>query len=69
MTLSGTGTLTISGNLLTLQDTKPDRRVTLSFFTNTGTGHASIRIIYAAGISQSFTINDTNPNPVCACGP
>jgi uncharacterized repeat protein (TIGR01451 family) len=68
-TLLGTGTLTISGNVLTLQDFKTDRRISISFFTNTNTGHASLSILIAPGVWQSFTINDTNPNAVCACGP
>ena len=68
-TLLGTGTVTINGNVLTLQDFKTDRRISISFFTNTNTGHASLSILVAPGVWQSFTINDTNPNAVCACGP
>jgi uncharacterized repeat protein (TIGR01451 family) len=68
-TLTGTGTVTINGNVLTLQDFKTDRRISISFFTNTNTGHAALSIQVAQGVWQSFTINDTNPNAVCACGP
>src|SRR5262249_2326107 len=68
-TLVGTGTLTINGNVLSITDNKPDRKVSISFFTNTNTGTAAVTIIFAPGVSQTFMIRDTNPNAVCACGP
>jgi uncharacterized repeat protein (TIGR01451 family) len=68
-TLAGTGTLTINGNILTITDRKPDRSVSIGLFTNTGTGHATITIVFAPGVLQTFSINDTNPHPVCSCGP
>jgi uncharacterized repeat protein (TIGR01451 family) len=68
-TLTGTGTVTTNGNVLTIIDTKPDRKVSISDFTNTTTGTAAITITYAPGVSQSFFIRDTHPNAVCSCGP
>jgi hypothetical protein len=68
-TLTGTGTLNVNGNVVTIIDQKPDRKVTISFFTNTNTGHAVVTIIFAPGASVTLTINGTNPNAVCACGP
>jgi len=67
-TLTGTGTLTINGNVLTIIDNKPDRRLNISYFTNTTTGTAAITITYAPGVSQSFFIRDSHPNAVCSCG-
>jgi uncharacterized repeat protein (TIGR01451 family) len=69
-TLMGTGTLTVNGNVISITDlNKPDRRVSISYFSNTTTGTAAVTIIFAPGVSQTFSIRDTQPNATCACGP
>lgn len=64
-TLGGTGVITKKGCLLTLQDTRPDRRVLVKLDTCAKKGTASIQA-FAQGIT--FTLTDKNTaNNTCAC--
>src|SRR5262249_24280824 len=66
-TLSATGTVRIVNNVLTLTDTRPDRRISANFFLNQLTGSATITLIPAPGVYQTTRINDTVPNASCSC--
>jgi hypothetical protein len=65
--LSGTGVVRLVNGILTLTDSKPDRRVSAGFITSQRTGSATIYIMIAPGVWQTFRINSTNPNAVCSC--
>jgi hypothetical protein len=65
--LVGKGTVTKVNSIDTLTDNRSDRRITASFLTNQLTGHATVTIISATGISQTFVINRTNVHAVCSC--
>ncbi|MGH9763274.1 MAG: hypothetical protein ACREAC_20795, partial [Blastocatellia bacterium] len=65
---SGTGTVTNAGGIITLTDSKPDRRISAGFNPGQRTGRANVTLILAPGVYQMITINQTNPNAVCACG-
>jgi hypothetical protein len=66
-TLTGTGKVLISGATVTLIDTQPGKRVVANFLTNQLTGHATVGVSPAPGISQTFIINSSNPNATCSC--
>ncbi|HKF56827.1 MAG TPA: hypothetical protein VKJ45_15320 [Blastocatellia bacterium] len=51
-----------------ISDNKPDRRVLIQYNLGQLTGKATLTLIIASGIYQTYSINDTNPHPVCACG-
>jgi hypothetical protein len=65
-TLSGTGVVRLVNGILTLTDSKPDRRVSAGFLTQK-TGSATIYLMVAPGVWQTFRINATNPAAVCSC--
>jgi hypothetical protein len=65
--VSGTGVVTLVNGILTLTDSKPDRRVSAGFITSQRTGSATIYIMIAPGVWQTFRINSTNPAAVCSC--
>jgi hypothetical protein len=65
--LSGTGVVRLVNGILTLTDSKPDRRVSAGFITSQRTGSAIIYIMIAPGVWQTFRINSTNPAAVCSC--
>jgi hypothetical protein len=66
-TLTGTGVVRNVGGLITLTDTRPDRRISATFNPGQLTGHVSLTIAVAPGVFQSITINQTNPHPTCQC--
>jgi hypothetical protein len=66
-TLSGTGTVALVNGIKTLTDFKSDRRISAGFNTGQLTGSATIYLMVAQGVWQSFRIVDTNPAAVCAC--
>jgi hypothetical protein len=66
-TLTGKGSVQKVNGIITLTDTKPDRRITASYLTNQLTGHASVTIILSPGISQTYVINQTNTHAICSC--
>jgi hypothetical protein len=66
-TLTGTGVITRPSGVLTLTDSKSDRRISAGFNPGTHTGSASIYVMVAQGVWQTFRITDTNPNAVCSC--
>jgi hypothetical protein len=51
----------------TLNDTQPDRKISVLYLTNQFTGHGNISIILGAGLSQNYFLNQTNPHPTCVC--
>jgi hypothetical protein len=64
-TLSGTGVLKIKGLIITLEDVKPDRRVTATVDNALRQGKAAAQTYSPA---RSFTIRDKNiDNNTCAC--
>jgi hypothetical protein len=65
--LSGTGVVRLVNGILTLTDSKPDRRVSAGFITSQRTGSLTIYIMIAPGVWQTFRINSTNPAAVCSC--
>ena len=66
-TMSGTGTITNKSGVITLSDSKSDRKISASFNPGQKTGNATITIITSPGVSQTIVINQTNPNAVCSC--
>jgi hypothetical protein len=66
-TLTGKGSIRMVNGVLMLSDTQATRRVMASFFTSQLTGRATITLIPAPGVFQTFTINSTNPNPSLTC--
>jgi hypothetical protein len=64
---SGTGTVRLSGSVLTLTDTQTDRRVTISYLTNQFTGNATINIAVAPGVFNTIRIVQRNINATCGC--
>lgn len=65
LTLGGTGTLTRKGNLITLQHTTADRRVSAQIDTSTKKATASVQV-FSQG--TTFTITDRNmTNNTCSC--
>jgi hypothetical protein len=67
-TLVGRGTLTVVNSVIVISDNKPDRRVSIQYNLGQLTGKATLMRIIAAGLYQTYSLNDTNPHPVCACG-
>src|SRR5262249_14403522 len=66
-TITGKGTIQTVNGVLMLSHIQATRRVNASFFTNQLTGRATIVLIPAPGVSQTFMINSTNPNPSITC--
>ena len=65
--LSGTGTVTRKGCIITLTDSQPDRRVQGNIDPCTKTGSASVQVVSP---KVKFTITDRNTaNNTCTCGP
>jgi hypothetical protein len=66
-TLTGTGMVRIIGNIATLTDSRPDRRINAGLNTSQMTGRANVTLILAPGIFQTITVNQTNPHATCTC--
>jgi hypothetical protein len=66
--VAGKGTITTPNGILTITDKETNQTVTISYNPGSLTGTATVTIIPAPGLSQTYRISDTNPNPVCACG-
>jgi hypothetical protein len=64
----GHGTLSVVNSIIVISDNKPDRRVMIQYNLGQLTGKSTLTRIIASGIYQTYSINDTNPHPVCACG-
>jgi hypothetical protein len=62
-TLSGRGTASVVNNTRVLTDFKPDRRISAMFLLGQLTGRATISVLVAPGVYQTFVINQTSPNP------
>jgi len=65
--LTGTGAVRNVSGVLTVTDSKPDRRVNAGFNPGQKTGTATINFQATQGVWQTFRINSTNPSAVCAC--
>jgi hypothetical protein len=66
--LVGRGTLSVVNSVIVISDNKPDRRVSIQYNLGQLTGKATLTRIVASGLYQTFSLNDTNPHPVCGCG-
>jgi len=66
--LIGRGTLSVVNSIIVILDNKPDRRVSIQYNLGQLTGKATLTRVIASGIYQTYSINDTNPHPTCACG-
>jgi hypothetical protein len=66
-TLSGTAMVRVIGNIITITDSRTDRRINATFNTGQMTGRAYITLIPAPGISQTTILNQTNPHATCTC--
>jgi 6-phosphogluconolactonase len=68
--ISGVGTLRNASGVLTLTDSKPDRRVSGGFLMGQQTGKVTIMFMVAQGVWQTFSVNDTTSfGRGCNCGP
>ena len=67
-TMSGTGTLKVVNGVITITDTKSDRKVNIQYNGSSLTGRAILAKISGPGLGQNYSITDTNPHPVCQCG-
>ena len=67
-TLQGKATVTTKSGTIMLTDVESDRNVTIGYLPNQLTGTAVIVLKMAAGLNQTYTVNDTNIHPVCVCG-
>jgi hypothetical protein len=67
-TLFGKATVTTKSGETVLTDIESDRNVTITYLSNQLTGNAVIILKMGSGLNQTYTISDTNPHPVCACG-
>ena len=66
VTLSGTGVVRVKGLVITLEDVKPDRRITATVDQALRQGKAAAQTYSPA---RSFTIRDKNiDNNTCTCG-
>jgi hypothetical protein len=68
-TVSGIGVVTTKDNVRILTDVEAGRRVSAEFNLGQLTGSATISLVVAAGVSQTFRINATNPSNSCTCYP
>jgi len=66
-TLTGQGVIRTVGSILSLTDSKPDRRISAGFLINQLTGTATILLIPAPGISQTIAIKSTSRTKDCSC--
>jgi uncharacterized repeat protein (TIGR03803 family) len=66
--LSGKGAVTTKSGTIMLTDVESDRSVTIAYLSNQFTGTAVIVMKRGTGLSQTYSISDTNIHPVCVCG-
>ncbi|MGH9827336.1 MAG: hypothetical protein ACREDR_29255, partial [Blastocatellia bacterium] len=57
----------VVNSVITISDTKADRKVSIQYNSASLTGKATLTKILASGVTQNYSINDTNPHPVCQC--
>jgi subtilisin-like proprotein convertase family protein len=67
VTLTGTGTVKTVNSVLTLTDSKPDRKITAQFNLGQRTGSATITDIFAGGLSTTYHLNMVQLNHTCVC--
>jgi hypothetical protein len=66
-TITGKGALSSQNGIVWLTDRQSGWIIRAGFNPGQRTGTALIQIIIAPGVSQTVTINDTNPANTCAC--
>lgn len=66
LTLTGTGVIQNVNGVISLTDSKADRRIQVRYLTNQKTGSATVVHIQSSGSSRTFSINATN-NGTCTC--
>ncbi|HEY6332562.1 MAG TPA: choice-of-anchor Q domain-containing protein [Blastocatellia bacterium] len=66
-TVSGTGTVGLVNGIHTLTASTSTARVSAGLNSGQQTGGATIYLMVAQGVWETFRINDTNPAAVCAC--
>jgi hypothetical protein len=66
-TLPGTGIVSNANGIISLSDSRSDRRISGAFILGQLTGRANIILTPAAGIYQTIVVNQTNPHPTCTC--
>jgi len=66
-TLTGTGMVTTPNGIVSLTDSKPDRKISAGFYPGQMTGRANITLILGPGIYQTIVVNDTIPSATCTC--
>jgi hypothetical protein len=67
--LAGQGAVRSLGSIITLTDSKPDRRISAGFLANQMTGTATVILIAAPGVFQTVTIKSTSRTKDCSCAP
>jgi hypothetical protein len=66
-TLVGKGTVALVNNIRTLTDIKSDRRISANFNLGQLTGRATLTLLVAPGVYQTFIISQTTPNASPGC--
>ncbi|HEY6327966.1 MAG TPA: hypothetical protein VI756_01425, partial [Blastocatellia bacterium] len=67
LTLTGKGTLSNQSGTIKLTDHESGWSISAGVNPGQHTGTAVIEIVVAAGVTQTITINDTNPGSTCGC--
>jgi hypothetical protein len=67
LTLSGTGSIKVINHIVSLMDSRPDRKVSAAFNLSQLTGSANVTLIIGPGMYESITLFQTNPHPTCMC--
>ena len=65
--LTGTGKVGSASSISTLTDARQDRRVSAGFMTGQLTGSATVVLLLAPGVYQTFRVTSSNPHPTCSC--
>jgi hypothetical protein len=66
-TLSGTGFVKVVNHVVSLTDSRPDRKISALFNLGQLTGSANVTLIIGPGMYQPITVFQTNPHPTCVC--
>jgi hypothetical protein len=66
-TLSGTGSVKVVNNIVSLTDSRPDRKISAGFNLGQLTGTANVTLIIGPGMYEPISLFQTNPHPTCVC--